>query len=127
MHLSAQVVSIIGALPVPFLTAALTHSKAPAWVKGIVSIVLSSAVGLVVTATGSDGTAVLSQDALINCAISTATAIGSYLGLWQGAGINSVILPNTGIGAPAPQPLPSPLTAEDIAQLTAILAKLAPK
>lgn len=100
VHLDAATVSVITGPVIPILTGLLTKSTAPTWVKQVVTLFLAAAAGVVSQAVGEDGTAVLSQAALVHAALAYVLAVATYLGLFKrdGVSINDVLAPNFGIG-----------------------------
>lgn len=76
-------VTLVVGLIVPLVVGLLTNPGNPAWVKIGLAGAVSGALNLASQAIQADGTAVFSQEFLLQVAIVFATALGSYLGVWN--------------------------------------------
>ena len=101
MKLDPSITRVLVALVIPVLVGLATKVSASDRIKAVVMIVLAAVGALVVNATQSDGSAVLSAAMLSDWAITTATAVAAYLGvlkpLTNGA-LNSRLAPTIGLG-----------------------------
>lgn len=102
MKLDAYTVTIILSVIIPIATGLLTKAHAHPLLKGAVSLTLAAATGLVSTAVGSGGGAVISQEALRMAALAWVIQLATYLGIYQPAGLNDHLSPGTGLGADQP-------------------------
>lgn len=107
LDLSPTTVIILISVVIPFVTGLLTKLEASTTLKQCVTIVLTAANALIVTATMADGTAVLSQESLTNFAISTVIALLTYLGFMQPHNTNAKLAPGAGIGPAKNDPPPA--------------------
>jgi hypothetical protein len=79
--LNAPLVHILVALVIPFATSLVTKSTASIRVKGAVTMILAAVAALIFQFTLPSGSAVLTQDVLIDWFIVTLTSVGSYVGI----------------------------------------------
>jgi small basic protein len=104
--IAAPVTMFVISLLIPILTGLLTKYTLPSSVKAIMTIVLNAAAALVLTAMQADGTAVISNAALLTFIYGTTISVVSYLGLYKPVGLTSStpdgkLAPTVGVG-PAP-------------------------
>jgi hypothetical protein len=76
-------VTILTGLIVPLAVGLLMRPENPPWVKATVAVAVSELGNLIQNAVQSDGVAVISQAHALQWAIVTATAIGTYLGIYN--------------------------------------------
>jgi hypothetical protein len=100
IELSAMVVLFLVSLVIPTLTGLITKSSAPAQVKQVVTLVLASANGVLVTVTQQDGTAIVSTETLLFALLSLFISITSYLGIYRPHEANDRLAPEAGLGGP---------------------------
>ena len=96
VDLAALLLSGAVALVVPTLTEAITHSKAPTWLKSALAFALSAVIGAVTTVAVDDHATVLGYLAAILTA--WLTSARAYV-----AGMVLAFAPNSGLGAPKPK------------------------
>jgi hypothetical protein len=101
--IAAPVVMFVISLLIPIVNGLLTKYTFPSSVKAVITIVLNAVAALVVTATQADGTAVISNTALLTFIFGTTISVVSYLGLYKPTGLTSStpdgkLAPNTGAG-----------------------------
>ena len=96
-------VTLLTGLVVPLVVGLVTREDNPAWVKLGLAVAVTGVANLFVQAVQDDGTAVLSQEWLVQAAIIFATAIGTYARVWRplardaGATVSSIGSPSFGI------------------------------
>lgn len=78
-----SLVLLLTGLVVPLVNGLLNHPANPAWVKIGLAGALAAVGNAFLQAVQSDGTAVLSQEWLLQTVIIFATSIGTYLGVWD--------------------------------------------
>lgn len=100
IHLTTYTVSVILSFIIPVLTSAVSHSDAPAKIKGNIALVLSAAAGLISAAVSSDGTAIISQTAFQAAALAWAIQTAAYNNIYKPRGLNKKVLPDVGLGKP---------------------------
>lgn len=98
IQFDAFLVTALVSLIIPFFTGLLTKINASPTIKQVVTIVLAAVNTLVVSSTLQDGTAVISKENGLLWALSTATAVLSYLGYYKPHDANAKLSPESGIG-----------------------------
>lgn len=98
MTLSALLVMMIATFIIPAVVALLTKSAASASVKQFVTALLAAVSGVISTATGADGTALISKESVLLALGAFALAQANYTGLYRPHALNAKLLPNTGLG-----------------------------
>ena len=78
-----SLVLLLTGLVIPLINGLLNHPANPAWVKIGLAGALAAVGNAFVQAIQADGTAVLSQEWLLQTVIIFATSIGTYLGVWD--------------------------------------------
>lgn len=92
LNLSPFVVSTILGTVIPILTGILTKATTPAWVKTVLTLLLSAVVGLINVSLVDGGGAVISQSALVSAILAFIVAIASYVGIWRPNGVTSSLI-----------------------------------
>lgn len=105
--IAAPVVMLVISLLIPIVNGLLTKYTLPSSVKAVATIVLNAVAALVLTATQADGTAVISNTALLTFVYGTTISIVSYLGLYKPVGLTSStpdgkLAPTKGAGPSTP-------------------------
>lgn len=98
LKLTEFTVLVITSLLIPLATGLITKLNASATVKQIVTLALSTVVGIVTTSTQADGTAIISLTTVQYALLSFAIAVVSYLGLYKPHDANARLAPNAGLG-----------------------------
>ena len=78
-----SLVLLLTGLVIPLVNGLLNHPANPAWVKIGLAGALAAVGNAFVQAIQDDGTAVLSQEWILQTVIVFATSIGTYLGVWD--------------------------------------------
>ena len=104
--IAAPVVMTVISLIIPLITGLLTKYTLPGWVKGLITIVLNAIGALIVTSTQADGTAVMSNAALMTCIYGVIVSVVSYVSVYKSAGLTSStpdakLAPRAGLGPSA--------------------------
>lgn len=97
MTITAFTVTLIVGHVIPLAVALVTRLDASAWLKQLITAVLSAATGLLVTATQLDGTAVVGRESLLLALGSLVTAQAAYVALWRPHAVNAKLLPTVGL------------------------------
>lgn len=87
--LSALTVSLVISLVIPVVTGILTKYSTSSGLKGLVTLVLNAVQSLVVAATVSDGSAVISEATFVTFSLSLAISIATYAGVYRPLNITS--------------------------------------
>lgn len=88
---------------IPLVVGLLTREDNPAWVKLGLAVAVTGVANLFVQSIQADGTAVLSQEFLVQAAVIFATALGTYARVWKplardnGTTVSSIGSPGFGI------------------------------
>lgn len=96
-------VTLLTGAIVPLVVGLLTREDNPAWVKLGLAVAVTGVANLFLQAIQDDGTAVLSQEWLVQAVIIFATALGTYARVWQplarerGTSVASIGSPSFGI------------------------------
>jgi hypothetical protein len=98
MTVSALIVTLIVSVVVPIVTALLTKATASAGVKQLITAALSAVSGLLVVSTQLDGTAVLSQSAVLLALTTFVASQATYIGLWAPHALDTKVAPGVGLG-----------------------------
>lgn len=106
-----SLVLLLTGLVVPLVNGLLNHPANPAWIKIGLAGALAAVGNAFIQAIQADGTAVLSQEWILQTVIVFATAIGTYLGVWdplfrQRGGLNAATGPGIVRAPEPPPPLP---------------------
>ncbi len=99
--IAASIASILLGTVMPLLVAVVTKSKASRALKFGCLLTLSVITGMLTTAIGGDGNAVISDTALVSALIAWVTGMASYYGLWKPSGVAGSVAKKTdrfGIG-----------------------------
>lgn len=97
--LAPWVVKIIVGSLLPLAVAALAHSTAPDVVRRVLGIAVAGVATLLERATTlPDGSSVFDRALLVDWWHTLAISLVAYLAAWQGARINSRVLPSVGLG-----------------------------
>lgn len=89
LKLDALTVSTLISFIIPVLTGVLTKATlATAW-KGVITLVLNGVAAFVTSATLVDGTATITQQAIVQWALGMAISVAMYTGIYKKAGITS--------------------------------------
>lgn len=102
--LTAQTVEIIVGVLLPLVVGLVTKLTASPPVKSFLLLVLSLVGSTISNAIVSDGTAVFSQDMIVQIVTTWVIAIASYYGLWRPSGTSAAVnlkTANFGIGKKA--------------------------
>lgn len=108
--ISAPVTMTIVALVIPLITGLLTKFTLPSWVKGLITIVLNAIAALIITGTQADGTAIMSNAALMTMIYGVLVSVVSYVSVYKPAGLTSTspsapqvqepkLAPHAGVGS----------------------------
>lgn len=103
---TAPVVNFIIGMLIPLVTGLLTHINLSSKIKFMITLVLNAAAALITTNMLSDGTAVLSYQALFTGMYSLIVSLIAYHRVYKKANLTSStpdgkLAPNHGIGAPS--------------------------
>lgn len=101
VELAPLLVTALTSVVIPLLTGLLTKLDAPSSVKSITMLVLATVNGLIVNATMTDGSAVITKEAALAALISILTAAVSYDKLLKPIGATTKLqakTANVGIG-----------------------------
>lgn len=82
----------------PLLVGLLTRLAAPSALKAVLLVTVSIVVGLVSTAIGEDGGAVISEQALTNAVIAWVAAVATHFGVWKPLNVPARLAPDFGLG-----------------------------
>lgn len=89
LNLSAQTVSILVSVVIPVVTGLVTKLSTPSSVKSVVMIVLNAANALITSAVLADGSAILTQDTLVNFVMGVVISVAAYAGVYKPANVTS--------------------------------------
>lgn len=92
LNLSPFVVSTILGTLIPILTGLLTKLTTPAWVKTVLTLLLSAVAGLINVSLVDGGGAVISQSAVISAVLTFVVAVATYVGIWRPTGVTSSLV-----------------------------------
>lgn len=98
LQLSSFNVQIICGVIIPVIVATLTKYAAPPKLKASVTLVLSGAVALLSSLQGADGGVSLTEEIIVNFAVTQVVAIASYLGVFKPLDLNAKMMPQRGLG-----------------------------
>lgn len=98
LTLSPLTVTVVVAVFIPIVVGLLTKAGASSWVKGLVNIFTAGVVALLTANLDANGAAVLTQATITNWILATVISTATYLGIYQGVGLNEKAAPSKGIG-----------------------------
>lgn len=89
LNLSPFVVSTILGTVIPLITGFVTKLTTPAWVKAVITAVLSGVAGLINVSLVDGGGAVISQSAFVSAVLTFIVAVATYAGIWRPMAVTS--------------------------------------
>lgn len=102
LRLDALTVTLLVSTVIPILNGILTTLRTSSTVKAVLTIILEAVTAIVVQATMVDGSAVFSQQTLVQGLLGLAIAIATYAGVWKPARLTSSLIAVQAIGTGTP-------------------------
>jgi hypothetical protein len=108
LRLDAVAVAFLVSALIPIVNGLITKCTLSSMWKGLITLILNAVNALVVTATMSDGTAIISSTTFVTFILGLVISVGTYLGVYKNVGLTSSATPagvpdpklgpNTGLG-----------------------------